>query len=68
MSKTIARMTTDKLRELIAEAVEVAVEQKLSRLLNDPDALKVLRKTLRQRQMRQQQAVTAGERGRRLAR
>jgi hypothetical protein len=67
MSKTVARMTTDELRELIAEAVEAAVDQKLSELLDDPDAGKELRSGLRQRLIRQQRAVTAGERGRPLA-
>jgi hypothetical protein len=67
MSKTVARMTTDELRDLIAEAVEIAVEQKLSELLADPDAGKPLRKSLRQRFVRQQRAVAAGERGRPLS-
>jgi hypothetical protein len=67
MRKTVARMTTAELRELIAEAVGVAVEQKLSELLNDPDAGKELRAGLRRRLARQLRAVAEGERGRPLA-
>jgi hypothetical protein len=59
MTATVAQMTTGELREMI----EASVERKLPELLGDPDEGSPIRKTVRDRLMRQQQAVSAGERG-----
>ena len=59
MATTIAQMTKDELREII----EVAIEQKLLELLGDPDEGLPIRKSVRDRLLRQKQAVAAGERG-----
>jgi hypothetical protein len=64
MPKTIARMTRDELREMIADAVETAVELKLQEMLGDPDAGLTMRRALKQRLLRQKRAVASGERGR----
>jgi len=59
MEKTVAEMTGEELRELVG----AAVEQKIVELLGDPDADLVLRENVRQRLLRQRQAVAKGERG-----
>jgi hypothetical protein len=59
MATTVGQMTTDELREMIG----VVVEQKLLELLGDPDEGLELRKTVRERLLRQKQAVAVGERG-----
>ncbi len=59
MNDTIARMTKSELRELI----ESSIEQKLLELLGDPDEGLPIRKSVRDRLLRQRQAVSAGERG-----
>lgn len=59
MATTVAEITKDELRELI----EATVEGKLLELLGDPDEGLVIRKAVRNRLVRQQQAVAAGERG-----
>jgi len=59
MQKTVAEMTGEELRELVG----AAVEQKMVELLGDPDAGLVLRENVRQRLLRQRQAVAKGERG-----
>ncbi len=59
MEKTVAEMTGEELRELVG----AAVEQKIVELLGDPDACLVLRENVRQRLLRQRQAVAKGERG-----
>ncbi|MGQ9500716.1 MAG: hypothetical protein ACUVSF_04425 [Anaerolineae bacterium] len=56
---TVAQMTRDELREII----ETAVEQKLLELLGDPDEGLPIRKAVRDRLLRQKQAVASGERG-----
>jgi hypothetical protein len=52
-------MTKDELREMI----ETTVEQKLLELLGDPDEGLPIRKSVRDRLLRQKQAVAQGERG-----
>jgi len=52
-------MTKDELGEMI----ETIVEQKLVELLGDPDEGLPLRKVMRNRLLRQKEAVAAGERG-----
>ena len=59
MTVTVAKMTKHELREII----ESTVEQKLLELLGDPDQGLVLRKTLKDRLLRQRKAVASGERG-----
>jgi hypothetical protein len=52
-------MTKHELKEII----ESTVEKKLLELLGDPDQGLVLKKSLKERLLRQQKAVAAGERG-----
>ena len=56
---TVAQMTKGELKELI----EVTIEEKLLELLGDPDEGLLLRKSVRDRLLRQKQSVAAGERG-----
>ncbi len=58
---TVAQMTTDELKQMIAELIE----QKLLELLGDPDEGLPLRKALRDRLLRQKKAMARGERGER---
>ena len=59
MAATVAKMTKHELKEII----ESTVEQKLLELLGDPDQGLVLRKTLKDRLLRQRKTVSSGERG-----
>lgn len=59
MTTTVAQMTTSELREMI----ETIIEQKLLELLGDPDEGLPLRKSVRDKLLRQKQAVAGGERG-----
>ena len=59
MTATVAQMTTGEVREMI----EASVERKLLELLGDLDEGLPIRKAVRDRLLRQQQAVAAGERG-----
>jgi hypothetical protein len=59
MTVTVAQMTKAELVELI----ESSIEQKLLEMLGDPDEGLPIRKSVRERLLRQKQAVTAGERG-----
>jgi hypothetical protein len=61
MGNTIAQMSKDELKELIANAVE----QKLLELLGDPDEGLELQKSIRERLVKQQKEVAAGVRGER---
>jgi len=56
---TVAQMTKDELREMI----ETIIEQKLLELVGDPDEGLPLRKTIRNRLLRQKEAIARGERG-----
>ncbi|NJL28828.1 MAG: hypothetical protein HC897_13515 [Thermoanaerobaculia bacterium] len=60
MTNAVAQMSTLELRELIGEVVE----EKLLELLRDPDEGLVLQPAVRERLLRQRNAVAAGERGR----
>jgi hypothetical protein len=62
MSATVAHMTKDELQELIG----AVVEQKLVELFGDPDEGLPLKKTMRDRLVRQMAAVARGECGKRL--
>jgi hypothetical protein len=59
MATTVAQMTKSELREMI----ETIIEQKLLELLGDPDEGFPIRKSVRDRLLRQKQAVAGGERG-----
>ena len=63
MAATVARMTKHELKEII----ESTVEQKLLELLGDPDQSLVLKKTVKDRLLRQRKAVASGQRGESLA-
>ena len=60
MASKVGQMTKNELQEMI----ETTVEQKLLELLGDPDEGLHLKKLLRDRLLRQKQAVAVGERGR----
>ena len=64
MAETVAQMTKDELSEMIEAVVETTVEQKLLEILGDPDEGLQIRKTVRDRLLRQRKAVAAGQRGR----
>lgn len=59
MAATVAQMTKGELREMI----EAIIEQKLLELLGDPDEGLPIRKSVRDRLLRQKQAIAEGERG-----
>ena len=59
MATTVADMSARELQQI----VEAAVERKLAEFLGDPDQGLRVKKTLRDRLLRQRQAVAAGERG-----
>jgi hypothetical protein len=59
MSVTVAQMSKGELEEMI----EVTIEQKLLELLGDPDEELGIKKSVRERLLRQKKAVAAGERG-----
>jgi hypothetical protein len=59
MSITIAQMTKAEFKELL----EDIIEQKLIELLGDPDEGLPIRNSVRERLLRQKQAVAMGERG-----
>jgi hypothetical protein len=63
MAATVARMTKHELKEII----ESTVEQKLLELLGDPDQGLVLKKTVKDRLLRQRKTVASGQRGESLA-
>jgi len=59
MSKTVAEMTTEELKEMVDELIDA----KLTALLGDPDESLGLRESLHERLEAQQAAVAQGERG-----
>ena len=56
---TVTQMTKEELREMI----ETVIEEKLLELLGDPDEGLPIRTTVRDRLLRQREAVASGERG-----
>ncbi len=56
---TVAEMSKDELQEMI----ESLIEQKLLEILGDPDEGLEIRKPVRERLLRQKEAVAAGDRG-----
>ena len=63
MAATVARMTKHELKEII----ESTVEQKLLELLGDSDQGLVLKKTVKDRLLRQRKTIAFGQRGESLA-
>jgi hypothetical protein len=63
MAATVARMTKHELKEII----ESTIEQKLLELLGDPDQGLVLKKTVKNRLLRQRKTVASGQHGESLA-
>ncbi len=59
MATTVGQMSKDELKQLI----DASIEEKLLELLGDPDEGLELRKSVRERLLRQKKAVAAGERG-----
>ena len=59
MSISIAQMSKDELKEVSASTIE----QKLLELLGDPDEGLEIRKSVRERLLRQKRAVATGDRG-----
>jgi hypothetical protein len=59
MTTTVGQMSLEELREMI----EAAVEQKLLEILGDPDEGLGIRDSVRDRLLRQREAVIAGDRG-----
>jgi hypothetical protein len=66
MNDTVGQMPQAELVKMIEAIVETTVEQKLIEILGDPDDGLDLRESVRARLLRQQQSVSAGERGRSL--
>ena len=59
MTVTVAQMSKDEFKEML----EMTVEQKLLELIGDPDEGLEIRKSVRERLVRQKKAVAMGERG-----
>ena len=59
MAAKVAQMTSNELQEMIG----AIVEQKLLELFGDPEVRLPLRKSLKDRLLRQRQAVAKGQRG-----
>ena len=59
MSTTVAQMTKEELKEVI----EATIEQKLLEMLGDPDEGLRIRRTVRDRLLRQKKAVAEGKCG-----
>lgn len=59
MANTVAQMTKEELKEMI----EASIERKLLEIIGDPDEGLEIRKSLRNRLLRQKKAVAEGERG-----
>jgi hypothetical protein len=62
MAATVAKMTTKELQKMIG----VVVEEKLVELLGDPDQGLEIKKSLRNRLLRQKRSVALGQRGEKL--
>jgi len=59
MSTNVGQLTTDELKEIIG----AVVEEKLKEILGDPDDGLELRTEVRERLLRQTQALAEGQRG-----
>jgi hypothetical protein len=65
-NNTVAQMTQSELKEMLEAVVETTVEEKLLEILGDPDEGLELRKAVRDRLIRQRQAVAKGQYGQNL--
>jgi hypothetical protein len=63
VTDTVGQMPQAEFVKMLEAIIDAAVEQKLIEILGDPDKGLSLRKDVRARLLRQQQAVKAGERG-----
>jgi hypothetical protein len=63
VTETVGQMTKEEFKRMIGAVVEATVEQKLLELLGDPDEGLEIRDAVRDRLLRQRQAVAAGEQG-----
>ena len=59
MNTTVAKMSRNELKKMI----EITIEQKLLELLGDPDEGLEIKKSVKDRLLRQKKAVKKGERG-----
>jgi vacuolar-type H+-ATPase subunit E/Vma4 len=60
---TVAQMTQTELKEMLESVVETTVEEKLLEILGDPDEGLELRQAVRDRLIRQREAVVKGQLG-----
>lgn len=62
-NNTVAQMTQTELKEMLESVVETTVEEKLLEILGDPDEGLELRQAVRDRLIRQREAVVQGQLG-----
>ena len=62
-NNTVAQMTQTELKEMLESVVETTVEEKLLEILGDPDEGLELRQAVRDRLIRQREAVVKGQLG-----
>lgn len=62
-SNTVAQMTQSELKAMLETVVETTVEEKLLEILGDPDEGLELRAAVRDRLIRQREAVVRGRYG-----
>ena len=63
-NNTVAQMTRSEFQAMLQAVVETTVEEKLFEILGDPDQGLEIAEAVRDRLLRQQQAVTGGQYGR----
>jgi hypothetical protein len=63
MITTIAQMTTEDFRTMLENIVAQTIEKKLTEMMGDPDFGLTVRRSVRDRLMRQQQDVKKGRYG-----
>jgi vacuolar-type H+-ATPase subunit E/Vma4 len=63
VNNTVAQMTQTELTEMLESVVETTVEEKLLEMLGDPDEGLELRQAVRDRLIRQREAVVKGQLG-----
>jgi hypothetical protein len=62
-NNTVAQMTQSEFKEMLEAVVETTVEEKLLEILGDPDEALELREAVRDRLIRQREAVIKGQYG-----
>ena len=60
---TVAQMTQTELKAMLEAVAETTVEEKLLEILGDPDEGLILREAVRDRLIRQREAVVKGQLG-----